>query len=160
MPMPMSSIVSGGSSVGIEDLAPTLVAKYGELAVHGIAMRPSAPTGLGRLDHRLVFLLPGNPVSSLCAYDFFAGRAIRALGGRAKAWPYRSVRGRLTRKISSPIGRLDYARVRLANGMVEPLSIGGASLLSSTTRADGFVIVSDDSEGFASGTEVDVWLYD
>ena len=106
-------IVSGGSSVGIEDLAPTLVAKYGELAVHGIAMRPSAPTGLGRLDHRLVFLLPGNPVSSLCAYDFFAGRAIRALGGRAKAWPYRSVRGRLTRKISSPIGRLDYARVRL-----------------------------------------------
>ena len=76
-------IVSGGSSVGIEDLAPTLVAQHGELAVHGIAMRPSSPTGLGRIGHRLVFLLPGNPVSSLCAYDFFAGRAIRALGGRA-----------------------------------------------------------------------------
>ena len=75
-------IVSGGSSVGIEDLAPTLVAEHGELAVHGIAMRPSSPTGLGRIGHRLVFLLPGNPVSSLCAYDFFAGRAIRALGGR------------------------------------------------------------------------------
>ena len=152
-------IVSGGSSVGIEDLAPMLVASHGELAVHGIAMRPSSPTGFGRIDHRLVFLLPGNPVSALCAYDFFAGRAIRALGGRPHDWPYHSMRGTLTRKISSPIGRLDYARVRFAGGQVEPLSVSGASVLSSTTRADGFVIVPDDSEGFAAGTAVDVWLY-
>jgi len=152
-------IVSGGSSVGIEDLAPTILARHGELAIHGIAMRPSSPTGLGRLGHRLVFLLPGNPVSCLCAYDFFAGRAIRALGGRAKAWPYRSTRARLAHKISSPIGRLDYARVQVADGSVEPLAVGGASVLSSTTRADGFVIVPDDSEGFAAGADVDVWLY-
>jgi molybdopterin molybdotransferase len=152
-------IVSGGSSVGIEDLAPTLVARHGDLAIHGIAMRPSSPTGLGRIEHRLVFLLPGNPVSCLCAYDFFAGRAIRALGGRTKAWPYRQVRARLTRKISSPIGRLDYARVQVIDGAVEPLAVGGASVLSSTTRADGFVIVPADSEGFAPGAEVEVWLY-
>src|SRR5687767_7204195 len=152
-------IVTGGSSVGIEDLAPMLVAQHGDLAVHGIAMRPSSPTGLGRIGDRLVFLLPGNPVSSLCAYDFFAGRAIRVLGGRPASWPYHSVRGRLTRKISSPIGRLDYARVTLSNGAVEPLAVAGASLLSSTTRADGFVIVGDDSEGFAAGADVDVWLY-
>lgn len=153
-------IVSGGSSVGVEDLAPMLVAQHGELAVHGIAMRPSSPTGLGRMGNRLIVLLPGNPVSSLCAYDFFAGRAIRALGGRAKEWPYRAVRGTLTRKISSPIGRLDYARVKIKAEMVEPIAIAGASLLSSTTRADGFVIVGDDSEGFAAGAEVNVWLYE
>ena len=152
-------IVSGGSSVGIEDLAPTLVAEHGELAIHGVAMRPSSPTGMGTLGSRLVFLLPGNPVSALCAYDFFAGRAIRALGGRGKEWPYRSVRGTLARKISSPIGRLDYARVRFTEGRVEPLSVTGASLLSSTTRADGFVIVDQDSEGYAAESEVDVWLY-
>lgn len=168
-------IVSGGSSVGIEDLAPTLLASHGELAIHGVAMRPSSPTGMGRLEHRLVFLLPGNPVSSLCAYDFFAGRAIRALGGRDRTWPYRAIRGTLTRKISSPIGRLDYARVKIDAGRashvgggsrsspgetaVEPIAIAGASVLSSTTRADGFVVVPDDSEGFAAGAEVDVWLY-
>src|SRR5688572_13685912 len=153
-------IVSGGSSVGIEDLAPMLVATHGELPVHGIAMRPSSPTGMGRVGHRLIFLLPGNPVSALCAYDFFAGRAIRALGGRPKIWPYRAVRGTLARKIASPIGRLDYARVRLEDGGVEPLSVAGASVLSSTTRADGFVIVGDDSEGFPAGAEVEVWLYE
>jgi molybdopterin molybdotransferase len=159
-------IVSGGSSVGIEDLAPMLLAKHGELAVHGIAMRPSSPTGIGTLGSRLVFLLPGNPVSALCAYDFFAGRAIRALGGRSKDWPYRAVRGTLTRKISSPIGRVDYARVKVsppttlgAGVGVEPLSVAGASVLSSTTRADGFVIIEQDSEGYAAGSDVEVWLY-
>jgi molybdopterin molybdotransferase len=152
-------IVSGGSSVGVEDLAPTLLATHGELWVHGIAMRPSSPTGFGRIGRRLVFLLPGNPVSCLCGYDFFAGRAVRALGGRAKEWPYRSIAATLDRKISSQIGRLDYARVRVIGGRVEPLAIGGASVLSSTTRADGFVVVPADSEGFGPGTEVTVWLY-
>jgi molybdopterin molybdotransferase len=164
-------IVSGGSSVGVEDYAPALIAEHGELAIHGIAMRPSSPTGMGRLDNRLVFLLPGNPVSSLCAYDFFAGRAIRALGGRDRGWPYRSIEGTLTRKISSPIGRLDYARVRMLNAgrvrdsgpavlaEIEPIAVAGASILSSTTRADGFVIVPADSEGNAAGTQVTVWLY-
>jgi molybdopterin molybdotransferase len=152
-------IVSGGSSVGIEDLAPMLVAQHGELAVHGVAMRPSSPTGFGRIDRRLVFLLPGNPVSALCAYDFFAGRAIRALGGRPREWPYRRMQATLSRKISSPIGRLDYARVRVSGDAAEPLAVAGASVLSSTTRADGFVIVPDDSEGFAGGSTVDVWLY-
>jgi len=152
-------IVSGGSSVGLEDLAPMLLDQHGELWVHGIAMRPSSPTGFGKLGRRLVFLLPGNPVSCLCGYDFFAGRAVRALGGRTKEWPYRSLRATLDRKISSQIGRLDYARVRIVDGRVEPLAIGGASVLSSTTRADGFVVVPADSEGYAAGADVTVWLY-
>ena len=92
-------------------------------------MRPSSPTGFGRLEHRLVFLLPGNPVSCLCGYDFFAGRAIRALGGRPKAWPYRSMEAMLARKISSPIGRLDYVRVRVVGDRAEPLATGSASVL-------------------------------
>ena len=153
-------LVSGGSSVGLEDHAPPLLAKHGELAIHGIAMRPSSPAGMGRLDQRLVFLLPGNPVSCLCAYDFFAGRAVRALGGRDKTWPYRKIDLPLRRKLVSVVGRVDYARVSVADDQVEPLAISGASILSSTTRADGFVIVPDDSEGYAEGTSVEVYLYD
>ena len=153
-------LVSGGSSVGQEDHAPALLIRHGQLPIHGIAMRPSSPTGMGLLEGRLVFLLPGNPVSCLTAYDFFAGRAIRGLGGRAAAWPYRRMTAPLARKIVSTIGRLDYLRVRLVEGRVEPLAIGGASILSSTTRADGFVVIPDDSEGYPPGTEVEVFLYD
>jgi molybdopterin molybdotransferase len=153
-------LVSGGSSVGQEDHVPTLLAEHGELAIHGIAMRPSSPTGMGRLDGRLVFLLPGNPVSCLCAYDFFAGRAIRALGGRARDWPYRRVTSRLSSKLVSVVGRVDYARVRVSGTFAEPLAISGASILSSVTGADGFVIVPADSEGFPEGAEVEVFLYE
>jgi molybdopterin molybdotransferase len=153
-------IVSGGSSVGQEDHAPVLLAENGELAIHGIAMRPSSPTGMGTLAGRLVFLLPGNPVSCLCGYDFFAGRAIRLLGGRSADWPYRALSLPLARKLVSQVGRVDYARVQVREGCALPLAISGASLLTSTTEADGFVVVPADSEGFAAGSEVEVFLYD
>jgi molybdopterin molybdotransferase len=153
-------VVSGGSSVGSEDYAPGIVAELGELAVHGIAIRPASPAGIGFVGGRAIFLLPGNPVSCLCAYDFFAGRAIRKLGGRPVDWPHRRLRGRLARKIASAVGRVDYVRVRIEENGMDPISVGGASILTSTTRADGFVIVDRDSEGHAPGEEVEVFLYD
>jgi molybdopterin molybdotransferase len=153
-------LVSGGSSVGREDYAPQLIAELGELAIHGVAMRPSSPAGIGRIAEALVFLLPGNPVSCLCAYDFFAGRAIRLRGGRQADWPHRTLQCEVARKIVSAIGRVDYCRVRLVDGRVEPIALSGASILSSTTRADGFVIVPAESEGYAPDTEVMVYLYD
>jgi molybdopterin molybdotransferase len=153
-------LVSGGSSVGQEDHAPLLLAQHGELAIHGIAMRPSSPTGMGQMGERMVFLLPGNPVSCLCAYDFFAGRAIRLLGGRKADWPYQRRRLELARTLVSQVGRVDYARVQIIEDRVEPIAISGASILTSTTVADGFVIVPSDSEGFSEGVEVEVFLYD
>jgi molybdopterin molybdotransferase len=154
-----SILVSGGSSVGAEDHAPSVLAEAGQVAVHGVAMRPSSPAGFGRLGNALVFLLPGNPVSCLCAYDFFAGRALRRLGGRPGDWPHRSQLAVLQRKIASAVGRVDYCRVRLHGEEAEPLALSGASILSSTTRADGFVVVSEESEGYAPGAQVRVYLY-
>jgi molybdopterin molybdotransferase len=153
-------LISGGSSVGMEDHAPRLLATHGELAIHGIAMRPSSPSGMGHIENHLVFLLPGNPVSCLCSYDFFAGRALRTLAGRPPDWPYASCRLPLRRKLVSQIGRVDYARVIVRDGQVEPLAISGASVLSSTSLADGFVILQDDCEGFPAGTEIEVFRYD
>ena len=153
-------LVSGGSSVGSEDHAPGLVAELGELAIHGVAMRPSSPAGAGRIGSALVFLLPGNPVSCLCAYDFFAARAIRLRGGRPAGWPHRTRTCTVARKIVSAIGRVDYCRVRLIGAEAEPIALSGASVLSSTTRADGFVIVPAESEGYGPGSEVTVYLYE
>ena len=153
-------LVSGGSSVGTEDHAPRLLAELGELVIHGVAMRPSSPAGAGMIGTAWVFLLPGNPVSCLCAYDFFAGRAIRLCGGLPGGWPHRTRACRLTRKIASAIGRVDYCRVRLDGDQAEPIALSGASILSSTTRADGFVIVAPESEGCGAGAEVTVYLYD
>jgi molybdopterin molybdotransferase len=153
-------LVTGGSSVGQEDHAPRLLHELGELAIHGIGMRPAAPTGMGRLGAATVFLLPGNPVSCLSAYDFFAGRRIHALTGATAAYePYRHTEGRLCAKIASVLGRVDYVRVQCREEGVRPLMARGASILSSVTEADGFVLVPQDHEGYEEGTQVRVWLY-
>lgn len=153
-------VTSGAASVGIEDRVPLLVDELGELAVHGVTMRPSSPTGIGRIAGTPVLLLPGNPVSCLVAYDFFAGPVIRVMGGRSEAWPYRSVTLPLAKRLVSQIGRTDYARVVVADGAVEPVAISGASVLSSVTRASGFVVVPAGLEGYGTGVLVEVHLYE
>lgn len=153
-------LVSGGTSVGQEDHAPRLLASLGRLDYHGISMRPSSPTGIGRIGERFVFLLPGNPVSCLAAYEFFAGPSIRALGGRSRAWPHRRMRAPLARKLASEVGRTDYVRVALEAGRAVPMATAGASILSSTVRAAGAVIVPREREGYAEGEIVEILLYD
>ena len=160
-------VVSGATSVGTMDLMPLLVRELGELLVHGVAMRPSSPAGLGRLaDGRPIFLLPGNPVSCLCAYEFFVGPLLRALGGRPRPWEWPHPRRRLplARKITSALGRTDFVRVTLVGPAdaprVEPVATSGASLLSTLVAADGVVIVPPEREGHAAGDLVEVRLFD
>jgi molybdopterin molybdotransferase len=69
------------------------------------------------------------------------------------------VRMPLRRKIASVLGRTDYVRVRIENTRVVPLATSGASILSSTTRAHGFVIVPKNEEGYPEGADVSVRLY-
>ncbi len=155
-------LVSGGSSVGPEDHAPLVLAELGEVAVHGVALRPASPSGFGFFGEgrrQVAFLLPGNPVSCLCAYEFFAGPTLRALGGRPRAWPHARRHARLRAKVASELGRTDYVRVTLEGDLATPLMTSGASILSSTTRADGVVIVGEEDEGLAEGAEVEVVMY-
>jgi len=152
--------ITGGTAVGTDDYAPILVDELGELLVHGISMRPASPTGFGLIKKKPVFLMPGNPVSCLSAYDFFVARALRILGGRKTAWNYRREKLELATKISSQTGRVDYVRVKIKENRASLLATSGASILSSTTRADGFIIVPEESEGHAEGELVDIWLYD
>jgi molybdopterin molybdotransferase len=153
-------LVSGGTSVGREDHAPKLVAELGELPVHGIAIRPAGPTGVGFIGGRPVFLLPGNPVACLCAYDLFAGQAVRLLGGRSPELPYRQVECPVAAAILSAVGRTEYVRVTDSPEGVKPVATRGASILSSTVVADGFVLVPPEKEGVAPGETVRLYRYD
>jgi molybdopterin molybdotransferase len=153
-------LTAGGTSVGREDHMPHLVRELGELTIHGVAMRPASPTGIGRIGAAKVFLLPGNPVSCLAAYDLLVSPALRRIAGGFEE-AYAQAIFRLRGPIVSQVGRVDYVRVaEVGSDLVEALAIGGASILSSTTRADGFVLVDAASEGFADGDLVLVSRYD
>ncbi len=152
-------VTAGAASVGSEDRVPVLVDRLGSLVVHGITMRPSAPTGIGLINGSRIIILPGNPVSCLAAYDFFAGPVVRSLGGGSPKWPYLTIELPLARRITSQIGRTDYARVIIEDGLVDPVAISGSSVLSSVTGASGFVVIPSALEGYPEGTEVTVHCY-
>ena len=97
-----------------------------------------------------MFLLPGNPVSCLCAYDLFAGRAVRRLGGRSPE-PYRSELLPLAAKIASAVGRVDYARVRIVDGRAEPLAVERGVAPEHHDAGRRLRLVPRDSEGYPAG---------
>src|SRR5262249_3896683 len=143
------------------DHAEAALAEAGELAIHGVALRPGETSGMGRTaSGALAFLLPGTPVACLWSYELFAGRAIRRLGGRTAALPFPSRRMVVARKIVSEVGMTEVCPVKcLRDGTVRPIGSYPEMGLGVTARADGFVIVPEGSEGYAQGAPVSVYLY-
>lgn len=152
-------LISGGSSVGQEDHIPSIINEIGELIIHGVSLRPAGPTGFGLVRGKPVFLLPGNPVSSLCSYDLFAGRAVRLLAHLNPAIPYAQKQLQLSKKILSQQGRVDYVRIQIQNEFAIPVANSGASILSSTTKADGFLLVDESHAEIAEGSIVNAYAY-
>jgi molybdopterin molybdotransferase len=75
-------IVSGGVSVGPHDHVKPALARLGvREAFWGVALQPGKPTWFGTLDRKLVFGLPGNPVSAAVTFALFVTYAIAALQG-------------------------------------------------------------------------------
>ena len=74
--------------------------------------------------------------------------------------PIARVGCRSQRKIASEVGRTDYVRVAIEDGRAVPIATAGASILSSTVRAAGAVVVPREREGMPEGAEIEVLLYD
>jgi molybdenum cofactor synthesis domain-containing protein len=156
-------LASGGSSVGEHDIVPDIIAELGQLMFHGVAIRPGGPTAFGIIKSKPIFALPGFPVSSLIAFDMLVGPALRQMQGLPVGRGYPKVRARLARKVSSTLGRADIVRVNIRSKegelLADPIRVTGSSVLSSMTKADGFVIVPEDVEGLDESKIVEVELY-
>lgn len=150
-------LISGGTSVGKRDHAPEVVESLGKLLVHGVGIIPGKPTALGIIDKTPVVCLPGYPVAGLVALYFFVHPGIRKLGSIPEV-PEIVLRKRLTAKISSKIGYVNFIRVVFEGDKVRPIMGAGAGVLSSVAKADGYVLVPENVEGYEEGQEVEVFL--
>jgi molybdopterin molybdotransferase len=150
-------LLSGGTSVGKRDHAPEVVASMGKLFVHGIAISPGKPTALGVVDNVPVVCLPGYPVAGLVALYFFVRPGIRRLASVPDASEL-VLKKPLAAKISSKIGYVNFIRVVFEGDKVRPLTGAKAGALSSVAKADGYVLVPENIEGYEEGEEVAVFL--
>lgn len=158
-------LTTGGTSVGASDLVPTAINSTGKpgVIVHGVAMRPAMPTALAIIDNKPIIVLSGNPVAAMFGFEVFARPLIlKMLGAKCEQRPV--VNARLTRRTTTALGRRTFVRVRVfqrgGEFYAEPVSARGSGVISTMTRANGYVVVPENREGLEEGETVQVHLFD
>jgi molybdopterin molybdotransferase len=157
-------IISAGSSVSTRDMTALVIGELGQpgVLVHGVSIHPGKPTILAVADGKPVFGLPGNPVSTMIAFDLFVAPTLLRLLGCDQPPAVCIVRARLTRNVASIPGREDFVPVRLAtsDGALEADPVFGKSnLIYTMVHADGMLHVPLDRAGLYAGDEVIVRLF-
>jgi molybdopterin molybdotransferase len=142
-------VSSAGVSVGELDLVREAFTRAGaELHLWRVSMRPGKPITFGTLGPRLVFGLPGNPVSAMVTFELFARPTILALAGRRQVMRPR-LRARALDPISNPGHRRGYLRVTLVRDGDEYgarlTGDQGSAILRSMVEADGLAVVPGDT---------------
>jgi len=148
-------VAIGGTGSGRNDSSVRTLAREGRLAVHGIAITPGGTAALGFVESRPVLLLPGRLDAALSVWLLIGRRILLRLAGAKIRDNEPADTLTLTRKIVSTVGLSEIVPVRRFSGKAEPLA-GKYLPLSSLARADGWVLVPAESEGYAAGAEVQV----
>jgi molybdenum cofactor synthesis domain-containing protein len=157
-------LITAGTSVGPEDIVPNVVNSLGKpgMLVHGVAMRPSMPTGLGVVNGKPVISLPGYPASAYLAFLEFVPPLIDHML-ETGSLPKPTVKATLQRRVAGVLGSRTYVRVLVTDGsrgtFADPVRTSGAGILSSLVQANGFIIVPEHVEGYEENQAVDVQLF-
>lgn len=159
-------VVAGGISMGRYDFVRSVLEEWGcEMVFWRVRIRPGHPTAFGVLHRngrpRLLFGLPGNPVSSMVTFYQFVWPAIRkALGMREVTLP------RVEALLESPVkvkpGRTHYLRgiLRWEEGMYRIRLTGdqGSGILRSMVEANAFIVIPESGGEMAPGSRVSVQI--
>lgn len=154
-------VINAGSSAGSEDFTARVVAELGQVAVHGIAIRPGHPVILGVAGGKPVVGIPGYPASAIITFDLLVKPLIyRWQGLPAPQRP--TVQATLTQKVQSPTGEDEFMRVtvgQVGDRLVATPLPRGAGIIMSLVQADGIVRIPRFSEGEHAGATVTVELW-
>ena len=149
---------SGGTSAGLGDVLKHVLDELGEVHIHGISVQPGKPTIVGVIDEKLVIGLPGNPVSALMIFNAFVAQPLTRLAGIEKDFQLNTVKGKMTRRIHSPVGRMQYQLVKVEGQDIQPIFKDSGAIFS-LSSADGYVKVPKSVELLDEGEEVEVYLF-
>jgi molybdopterin molybdotransferase len=147
-------VSSGGVSVGPHDLVRRVARELGvEEVFWRVAVKPGKPVSFGTRGRTLVFGLPGNPVSTLVAFELFVRPALRALEGERDPGP-RWEAGRLARSARRNDARDELARARRTDDGLEPLGGQESHMIVRAAAADALVHLPRGDGELAAGESV------
>lgn len=156
--------LSAGSSVGERDFVSMASEsiKGMQMIVHGVAMRPSSPTGLAVFRGKPVVFLPGFPTSAIVSFYVFGRPAIlKSAGKSATGMP--TLKATITDDYSGKAGLTHFVRVHVENNdgqyKASVLRPTEAQYSSWLREANGIAIIGQDGNAnVKSGDQVPIFL--
>lgn len=156
-------VISGGSSKGKKDMTEQLIDEVSSDGVftHGLALKPGKPTILGwdGNSESLFLGLPGHPVAAMIVFRLLMEHIQAESRGSAKACP---IPAYMEKNLAGAPGRqtcilveLEYNTTTLSY-VAKPI-LGKSGLISTLSRAYGYVIIDKNTEGIEAGALVSVW---
>jgi putative molybdopterin biosynthesis protein len=153
-------VVLSGSSAGSEDYTSHIIEELGEVYVHGVSIKPGGPVILGEVNNKPVIGVPGYPVAAALNFRLFGRKIIYNLKGQSE--PVDTiVKAKVKTKIVSKLGFREFVRVKLTmmdNELVIIPLKRASGVIGTMVEADGFLIISEFSEGINRNEIVDVTL--
>ena len=153
-------VLSGGTSKGAGDLSHRIVAKLGEILVHGVALKPGKPLCLAVIDGKPLAVLPGFPTSAIFTFHAFVAPVIRARAGLPPE-AARTIEADVPVRIASELGRKEFVLIALVAGDEGPVAFPtakGSGSVTSFSQADGFLEIDALASALDAGTRARVTL--
>ena len=155
-------IIAGGSSQGEKDSTAKVINRVAKPGVftHGLALKPGKPTILGWDDESQTLFagLPGHPVAAIMVFHLLLGWLLDKLFCRV--CPF-TIPAKISCNIPGASGRTlcQPVTLHLENGVyfAEPV-FGKSGMITTLTKASGFIIVDMNKEGLKKDEPVMVHL--
>ena len=155
-------LISGGSSAGNYDYTSKVISLLdgGEVFVHGISIKPGKPTIIGKSNDKLIFGLPGHPISSMVVFNIVVKKLIESLYFCEDKDDY--YYGILSHNLHSTPGRTTYQMINKTienNEIVVNPIFGKSGMTTLMTKSNGYIILENNIEGLEKGSRVKVYRF-
>jgi molybdopterin molybdotransferase len=153
-------LTTGGVSVGEYDVVKEAFTAAGiEEGFWRVAIKPGMPLFFGTKGSKLVFGLPGNPVSAMVNFYLFVRPGLMRMMGAPEVGLH-LFSARLGSDIWKKPGRVELVRgfVREDAGerVAEPIDARGSHMLGGLARAECLIVLPEESGRVLAGAEVEV----
>lgn len=154
-------VISGGSSQGKKDATKKIIDEVASCGsfTHGLAIKPGKPTILGYDQNTKTILtgLPGHPVASILIFEMLINWLWRQITNQIIE---QSVYAKITSNLAGAPGKMTCQLVRLIRQekeyQAEPI-FGKSGLITTLTRADGYILIDQNKEGLQKDEIVEVF---
>jgi molybdopterin molybdotransferase len=155
-------VLSGGVSMGDYDFTKAVFRDLGaEMNFWKLAIRPGQPLAFGKIQGKLAFGLPGNPVSSMVTFEQLVRPCILKMAGRRR-YGRPVVQAVFQEKFSKRADRRHFLRGVLTreDGVFKVRTTGdqGSGILTSMVKANCLIDVPVEVERLNPGDQVTVQL--